>query len=266
MRIWVAKPLTIFLALAILKGFEERPANQIVQESARVTERDRIASASFDHAETDLQANGSRKTYSVHMLFGSPYWELLAINGRPISPVQQAAEKRKLAEEASRRKRETAEERSRRVEQFQKEEKRDSRLLTEFTNAFNFTLLGEQQLNRRRVYVMQASLRPEYKPLDNESKVLTGMRGKLWIDKQTYQWVRVEANVVKPVSIEGFVARVEPGTRFELEMTPVEKDTWLPKHYAMTAQAKLFGVVPHNSREEETYFDYRRAKQVEAEK
>jgi hypothetical protein len=49
-------------------------------------------------------------------------------------------------------------------------------------------------------------------------------------------------------------------------MTPVEKDTWLPQHYAMTAQAKVFGIVPHNSREEETYFDYRRAKQVEAEK
>ncbi len=45
-------------------------------------------------------------------------------------------------------------------------------------------------------------------------------------------------------------------------MTPVENDIWLPKHYAMTAKAKLFGVVPHNSRDEETYFDYRRSSQT----
>ncbi len=211
MRMWVATPLAIVLSLAITKGVGDTPdANRIVQDSARVTARDRTANASFDRSETDLQSDGSRKTYSVRILFGSPYWELLAINGRPISTEQQAEEKRKLDQEVSRRKRETTEAHTRRVERFQKEQRRDSRLLAEFTNAFNFTIVGEQHLDQRRVYVMQASLRPDYKPTDKESKVLTGMRGKLWIDEQTHQWVRVEANVLKPVSIEGFVATVEP--------------------------------------------------------
>jgi hypothetical protein len=41
--------------------------------------------------------------------------------------------------------------------------------------------------------------------------VLTGMEGKLWIDEKTFQWVKVEATVIRPVSIEGFLAEVEPG-------------------------------------------------------
>jgi hypothetical protein len=42
----------------------------------------------------------------------------------------------------------------------------------------------------------------------SESKVLTGMEGKLWIDKKTLQWVKVEATVIHPVSIGGFLAEV----------------------------------------------------------
>jgi len=30
------------------------------------------------------------------------------------------------------------------------------------------------------------------------------MEGKLWIDEKTFQWVKVEATVIRPVSIEGF--------------------------------------------------------------
>lgn len=51
--------------------------------------------------------------------------------------------------------------------------------------------------------------------------MLRGMEGELWIDEATFQWVKVQARVIRPVSIEGFLARVEPGTRFELEKMPV---------------------------------------------
>jgi hypothetical protein len=50
------------------------------------------------------------------------------------------------------------------------------------------------------------------------------MQGKLWIDKDSFQWVKVEAQVMHPVSIEGFLAKVEPGTHFELEKEPVATD------------------------------------------
>jgi hypothetical protein len=85
------------------------------------------------------------------------------------------------------------------------------------------------------------------------------MEGKLWIDKQTYQWVRVEAEVVHPVSIAGFLAQVQPGTRFELDKMPVAEGLWLPKHFSMKAQAKILFLFSHNTQDDETYFDYHKA-------
>jgi hypothetical protein len=66
------------------------------------------------------------------------------------------------------------------------------------------------------------------------------MQGKLWIDKPTCQWVNVEAEVVHPVSIAGFLAQVQPGTRFELEKMPVVEGSWLPKHFSTKMWAKSF--------------------------
>src|SRR5215471_15537328 len=77
-------------------------------------------------------------------------------------------------------------------------------------NAFDFKLLGQQKKGSRDTYVLEAMPRPGYQPVNTETEVLTGMQGKLWIDKKSFEWVRVEAQVVRPVTIEGFLARVEP--------------------------------------------------------
>jgi len=66
------------------------------------------------------------------------------------------------------------------------------------------------------------------------------MEGELWIDKKTFQWIKVEATVIHPVSIAGFLAEVEPGTHFELEKMALEENLWLPKHFAMKSRAKIF--------------------------
>jgi len=69
----------------------------------------------------------------------------------------------------------------------------------------------------------------------------------LWIDTKTLQWVKVEAHVVRPVAIEGFLARVERGTYFELEKAPLSDGTWQFEHFAM-----LF-LFNHRSAVDETY-------------
>ena len=56
--------------------------------------------------------------------------------------------------------------------------------------------------------------------------------------------------------IEGFLAQVEPGTRFELEKSPVADDIWLTKHYSLRASAKVLFMVPHYSREDDVYSNY----------
>jgi hypothetical protein len=230
--------------------------NYIVQQSAQVTEADRKANREFDYSETDLESDGSHKTYAVHMLYGSPYQELVAIDGKPLSPEKQRQENRKMQEEIARRQHESPSDRAGRVAEFEREQKRDRRFMEEFIRAFNFKLTGEAQVDGRKVYVVQATLRPGYRATDRDSEVLTGMRGWLYIDRKTYQWVRAEAEVVHPVSIAGFVATVEPGTRFVLEKTPVTDSVWLAKHFSMVEKAKIFSVISHHKHEDVTYFDY----------
>ena len=114
-------------------------------------------------------------------------------------------------------------------------------------------------MDGRNTWVLDASPKPGYVPPNREAKVLTGMQGKLWVDQATYQWVKVQAQVVKPVSFFGFLARVGPGTKFELEQKPIHDNLWLPAHFSMKVNATALGFISENSAEDDTYRDYRPA-------
>jgi hypothetical protein len=116
---------------------------------------------------------------------------------------------------------ESASEREHRVGQYQRERDRDHVLLEELTKAFDFTLTGKEMLGSQEVYVLKGTPRADYRPPSGYAKALTGMQGTLWIDTENFHWVKAEAEVVRPIQIDGFVARIEKGTIFELEQAPI---------------------------------------------
>lgn len=150
------------------------------------------------------------------------------------------------------------EQRQKRIAAYEKERKRDHLLMQQLTVAFDFKLIGNRIIESRDVYVLRATPRKGYKPPNMETQVLTGMRGELWIDRKTFQWVKVTAHVIHPVSIQGFLAQVQPGTRFELEKMPVDDGIWLAKHFEMRSSAKVLFVFDRTDQEDNTFFDYRR--------
>jgi len=190
------------------------------------------------------------------MILGSDHHRLVAINDKPLTPEEVAAEQARLDQVIAQRQSESQAQRTQRIAKYEKERKRDHLMMEQLALAFDFKLLGEKKLGPYDVYELQATPRRGYQPPNSEAKVLTGMEGKLWIDKQSYQWVKVEAEVVRPVSIAGFLAQVQPGTRFELEKMPVDDDIWLPKHFSMKAHAKVLFLFNHRAQDDETYFDY----------
>jgi hypothetical protein len=82
------------------------------------------------------------------------------------------------------------------------------------------------------------------------------MRGEMWIDQDTYEWVKVTAQVIRPVSIGGFLAEVEPGARFEIEKGPVAPGIWQITHFSMQSHAKVLRLIKHNSAEEDWYSEF----------
>ena len=246
----------LMLALAAAANARENP-DAILQRSVEALRHDFEASPNFDCLERD-RILGETRTYEDTMILGSPYQRLVAINGKPLTPAQAAEEQHKFDSVVAERKAESPQQRAVRIVKYEKEQKRDHSMMNEMVKAFNFTLLGETTMDGHQVYFLKASPRPGYQPPNMEAQALTGMQGKLWIDKKTFQWVRVEAQVVRPVSIEGFLAQVEPGTRFELEKTEVAPGVWLPAHFSMRSRAKVLFLFTKNDQEDDTYFNYHR--------
>jgi hypothetical protein len=234
----------------------------IIQRSVVANQHDWEVAPEYCYVERDREKNGT-KTYRVLMLEGSPYEYLLKVNGKALSPDERENEREKLLEAMQQRASETPQEREERVAKYRKERLRDHQMMDQLPEAFDFKLLGKQKLDGFDVYVLSASPRPGYQPPNIETKALTGMQGTLWIDAKTFQWVKVEAQVVRPVSVEGFLARVEPGTRFELEKMPVANGVWFPKHFSMKSRARIFFFFTRTGQEDASYSDYQKGNSLQ---
>lgn len=255
-KLWMV--LWIMAMLPICPHFAAaQDVASIVRQSEEANSRDWAAAPEFDNSERDHTKDGD-KTYAVTMLDGSPYERLIAVNGHDLSDAKKQEQETKYQDAVAERRHESPEERSKRIAKYQAERNRDRTMLEQLTVAFDFHLVGERMLSGHNVYVLKATPRKGYNPPDRDSQVLTGMEGTLWIDQKALQWVKVEAHVTHPVRIEGFVAEVEPGTRFELEKRPVTSDIWLASHYSMKANAKILFLIPHKGAEDDTFFNYHR--------
>jgi hypothetical protein len=244
--------LCLIGSLPVLSGPD---VNAIISQSVEATRHDWDLEPQYQCFERDRVRHGN-ETYKDIMIDGSPYQILVKINDQPLSPDKQAAEQRKLQETISKRNAESPAEKQQRIEKYKKQLKTEHNLIAEMIKAFDFRFTGEQNLNGFRVYVLVAEPRPGYQPTSAETEVLKGMKGRLWIDKKTHQWVKVQGEVMHPVTIYGFVAQVEPGTEFELEQMPVGNDVWLPKHFGMQARVNVLYLFGHHKADDQTYFDY----------
>jgi len=231
---------------------------EIIQLSSEVNQKDWDAASEYDYFERKRDGENT-KTYNVTMLEGSRYSRLVAIDDKPMSAEDEGKEKQRFEVEAARRHQEGAKERSERIGRYQKERDQDRVMMQELTKAFDFTLLEQQTLGPHAVYVLKGTPRGDYHPSKRQAKALTGMQGTLWIDRVNFHWVKAEAVVIRPVWIGGFVARVEPGTRFELEQEPTTEGFWMPSRLSVEAKAKVLLLFSHNEREDDTYFGYRRS-------
>ena len=137
-------------------------------------------------------------------------------------------------------------------------------MLEEMVGAFEFHLTGEAQVDGHACWVLDAEPKPGYEPSDHEGRVLKGMKGRLWIDKATNQWVKVHAEVVKPVSFYGFLAKVGPGTEFDLEQAPVADGVWLPEAFQVQRARLRSRILQRKLDEHDTYRDYQPMPQASA--
>jgi hypothetical protein len=255
--------ILVIFAIGSTATFGASPdANALMSQAVKVTEGNwaQAPNYSFARAEVDSKHDSQpvRKTTEVLMIDGTPYSKLIAEDGRPLSSERVREQEQKLRRETSKRTRESPGERRRRIDKYNEEREHDHKILIELAKAFDYTITGEQRIEGRDAWILHGIARPHYVPKSREAKVLIAMDVKFWIDKQTYQWPRIEAEVKMPVSMY-MVGKVYPGTKFVLQQGPISSTLWLPKSFQVNVKATAFGFFNEDSSSVETYSDYRRA-------
>ena len=243
-------------------------ADQVIRKSVEAIQADWAQAPKFSYLERDVESKHHSprlaKTYRVLMIDGSPYNLVTAINDEPLSSNEASAEQRKLRKEIEKRRNDSDRERSRRIAKYDKDRGHEHEMLKEMVQAFQFHPAGEAQVDGRACWVLNAEPKPGFAPSDHEGRVLKGMKGTLWIDKASNQWVRVHAEVVKPVSFFGFLAKVGPGTEFDLRQAPVMDNIWMPTRFDVQVHSTALGFVNEDSTDSETYRDYQLMPQASA--
>ena len=179
-------------------------------------------------------------TYDVTLLEGSPYRRLVGRNDQPLPPEEQQREEEKLRRSIEERSKQTAEERKLRLEDAERRRLRRLEQIQEVPEAFDFTLAGAARVDGYEVWVIDAVPRPGYKSKTPASRILTKVKGRMWIAKQDYEWVKADVETLDTITFGGFLLRLAKGGRLELDQTRVNGEVWLPRHITITASARIF--------------------------
>jgi hypothetical protein len=233
---------------------------EIIRQGAITLRSDWAADPDYAYVERDeVQKNEqvTSKTFQVVMIAGSDYHLPVAINDQPLSADRKKSELEKLQNEVQRRNSESAEARRQRVENYKKQSDENGALLLEFPNSFTFGLVDEEVKRDHPAYMLAATPLKRTGPMSRAVKVLGGMHGKLWLDKEHFHVVRAECDVFTPVPIYGILAKVLPGTHIAIEMTPVTDSIWLISELSMELNLAKLLVFKGKQVTRSTYSEYR---------
>ena len=238
---------------------------QIVESSIAATQRHWQARLHYTYLEReesrrrDLAGRVKSEDVDVSrtiLVNGVPFEQLVERNGQPPS----VEEERKQKEKLDKLKRETPEQRA---ERLRKQEEENTSLVREVPKAFDFQLVGEEAVNGRPAYVLQATPHPGYQAQGKYGKMFSKVEGKLWVDKQDLGWIKVDGQVIQPFSMGLFLVRVLRGSEIKMEQTRVDDRIWMPERVEVRAAAKIFFVKSLVIDRVLTYSEYRLPKASE---
>jgi hypothetical protein len=232
-------------------------ARQIVSLSVAATKRSWQARGHYTYMERDVDRRmdslGQVKSENVDvtrmmLVNGARFEQIMEHNGQPPS----AKEQRKHDENFEKLKHETPEEKTARLRQDQE----NKSFLEDVLEAFDFHLIGEETVDGRPAYVLQATPHPGYHAHGKYGKMFSKVEGKLWVDKQDFGWTKVDGQVTQAFSAGVFVARVQRGSHILLDQMCVGDRVWVPKRLEVRASARILFVKSLDIERILTYWDY----------
>ena len=199
-----------------------------------------------------------REAWESLVLDGEPFRRLLERDGKPLPPDEQRKEQQRFDKATDKLEHETPEEKQRHAAEYQKWRRRERAFLLEIPDAYDLRLEGSETIDGQDAWVISGTPKPGYRPKTRDGAALLRIRGKIWIEKAGYQWVRIEAQTTATISYGLFLARLNPGARLEFEQQRVNGEVWLPKREYVSGSGRI-GLIKRLAEDEEvTWNDYKK--------
>ena len=213
--------------------------------------------------ERKLDGKGNLKstearTYEVLQIYGEQVRRLIEKDDKPLSKKDAEKEEEKIQKVIDKRKDESEVDRKKRAEHEEKDREQARKFVTEVADAYNFKLVGTEQLAGRDAWVIDGEPRPGFVPHMKESRLLAKFHGRVWIDKADLQLAKMDIECLDTISFGLFLARFHKGSRLVLEQLRVNDEVWLPSHLTAKIDVRVALVKGFNVGLEQTFRDYKK--------
>lgn len=198
------------------------------------------------------------KTYDVTFYYGREYSRLIEKSDQPLSEAEQKKEDEKLEKFLAKLRNQSEEERAKHEAKEKKEREEQRAFLRDMVNAYDFTLLGDEIVNGADTWVIEATPRKDFHPTQPHADVLAKIKGKIWIEKQEYNWVKAEAESIDTITWGLFLVRVHKGSRFSFQQIHLNDEVWLLERLYINGGARLGLVKNEAIEQEDTFSNYKK--------
>jgi hypothetical protein len=242
-------------------------AREIVRRSVETDHRNREKARNYtcQHrvVEKELDKSGKPKstktqTFDVTFYYDEEYSRLVQKDDKQLTPEEQKKADEQLNKFLEKRRNESEDSRKKRLAKPEKVRQEERAFLRDVVNAYDFKLAGEEQVDGFDAWVIEAIPRKGFHPTQPHADILSKVRGRLWIEKKEYNWVKAEAEVVDTISFGLFLARVHPGTKLSFEQMHVNDEVWLVRKFSIYASARLALFKNAAIEQEDTFSNYRK--------
>jgi hypothetical protein len=139
---------------------------------------------------------------------------------------------------------------------YQKKERDRAELVDAMQDAFTPHWVGREMKNGRVCDVLVLDPNPEFHPRSLLEEVLTHVTVKIWVDHDSNQLVRGEANIARDIAVGGGIfGKLYRGGVFSMDQQEVSPGVWLPVRlqYDYTIRKFLFTSEEHQLMEASHY-------------
>lgn len=198
------------------------------------------------------------KTSDISFYYGEEYSKLIMVDDKPLSEKEQKKEDEKLEKFLAKYRKESEEDRQKRNDKEKKERAEGRAFLRDVVNAYDFRIVGEEELEGTETWVIEATPRQDFKPTQPHADILKKIKGKMWIDKKEYNWVRVEAEIFDTISFGVFLVRVHPGSRFNFQQLHLNNEVWLMRRFYLNGGARIALLKNEAIEQEDLFSNYKK--------